>query len=568
MPFGGVNFLNRSSGIFKRIVKPYFILVTIILSVAFFFVYRSQIEKTKGEAYEAAERIASQTAQLLDSYLDAMNSVAEQVKYQDEITKYFYRVKDESAQKNIFETDIINSIDISSRLKNLLVGHTPDYGIFIFNSRGDFVSSRNYMTDRDATAALLKNGVFDRELMRIKAAGGTLVMPPQKDRWSKSREEYITLAKELKNDYSDENAGIIEIRAAMPDFDSGPEEHLLMIRNRSDNTMIYPAGANPQSGYSYISAPLDNAPWEVMLSYGGNIKAALDSKTAAAFVLMYIMLTGGMLLITSHIGRHICEPIAQLSENVRRIALPGEKLAQVNGGIDEIAELEESFSQMLSRISEASVREKKAYALALQAQMNPHFLYNTLAVIAAQGLDEGSEKVYGMCAELSDMLRYVAAYESVTVKLSDEINHTKNYLSLMKARYEEYFDYSINVDDGLLDMPVPKLFIQPLAENCFMHGFKDAEPPWHIEITMHGTRRAWELRIKDNGSGISPEVAQSILDRAEKFSENSEMGSIGGLGTVNTIVRLRLTHNSNTKCVINGDDGTEIIITAGDDNDV
>ena len=101
-----------------------------------------------------------------------------------------------------------------------------------------------------------------------------------------------------------------------------------------------------------------------------------------------------------------------------------------------------------------------------------------------------------------------------------------------------------------------------------MHGFKDAEPPWHIEITMHGTRRAWELRIKDNGSGISPEVAQSILDRAEKFSENSEMGSIGGLGTVNTIVRLRLTHNSNTKCVINGDDGTEIIITAGDDNDV
>ena len=83
--------MNRSSGIFKRIVKPYFILVTIILSVAFFFVYRSQIEKTKGEAYEAAERIASQTAQFLDSYLDGMNSVAEQVKHQDEITSYFYR---------------------------------------------------------------------------------------------------------------------------------------------------------------------------------------------------------------------------------------------------------------------------------------------------------------------------------------------------------------------------------------------------------------------------------------------------------------------------------------------
>ena len=200
--------------------------------------------------------------------------------------------------------------------------------------------------------------------------------------------------------------------------------------------------------------------------------------------------------------------------------------------------------------------------------MNPHFLYNTLAVIAAQGLDEGNEKVYGMCTELSDMLRYVAAYESVTVKLSEEINHTKNYLSLMKARYEEYFDYWINVDDGLLDMPVPKLFIQPLAENCFMHGFKDTEPPWHIEIEMHGTRDAWELRIKDNGSGISAKTAQHILSRAENFSANSEMGSIGGLGMINTIVRLRLTHNSNTECVINGDDGTEIIIRTGGENHV
>lgn len=568
MPCRGVIILNRSSGIFRRIVKPYFILVTIILSVAFFFVYRSQVEKIKGETYEAAERIASQTARLLDSYLDRMNSIAEQVKYQDEITNYFYRVKDEAARQNVFETDIVNGIDISSRLKNLLMGHSPDYSIFIFNNRGDFVSSHNYMTDREATVALLKNGVFDRELMRIRASGGILIMPLQKDRWSKSGGEYITLAKELKNDYSDENAGIIEIRAMLPDFDLLPTDNLLMIRNRGDNTMIYPAGAKLQSGYSYISAPLDNASWEVMLSYGGNISTALDSRTAVAFVVMYIMLTAGMLVLTSLIGRHICEPITQLSENVRKIALPGEKLVQVDGGIDEIEELEDSFSQMLSRISEASKREKKAYALALQAQMNPHFLYNTLAVIAAQGLDEGNEEVYGMCTELSDMLRYVAAYESVTVKLSEEINHTKNYLSLMKARYEEYFDYWINVDDGLLDMPVPKLFVQPLAENCFMHGFNDAEPPWHIEIEMHGTRDAWELRIKDNGSGISVETAQHILSRAEKFSANSEMGSIGGLGMVNTIVRLRLTHNSNTECVINGDDGTEIIIRTGGENHV
>lgn len=558
----------NNKGIFRRIVRPYFILVTIILSVAFFFVYRAQIEKTKGESYEAAEKIASQTAQLLDTYLDGMNSIAEQVKYQDEITRFFYAVNDAPTEKNVFETDVQSSIEISSRLKNLLVGRSSDYGIFIFNNHGDFVSSRNYMVDHAASVNLLKNGVFDRELMRIKAAGGVLIMTPQKDRWSKSREEYITLAKELKNDYSDDNAGIIEVRAALPNFDAQIDDNTLMIRNRSDNAMIYPNGAVAQSGYSYISAPLKNAPWEVMLSYGNNIKTGLDGRTVLIFIFMYITLTAALLLLTSLIGRHICEPIMQLSENVRKIAMPGEKLVQVDGGIDEIDELEESFSQMLSRLAEASEREKKAYALALQAQMNPHFLYNVLAVIGAQGLDEGSERVYGMCAELSDMLRYVAAYESVTVRLTDEINHTKNYLSLMKARYEDYFEYTVDVDDKLLDMPVPKLFIQPLAENCFMHGFKNAEPPWRIDISMHGTKDAWELRIKDNGTGMTKDAAERILSKAEKCCNDMEHGGIGGLGMVNTIVRLRLTHSSNTNCIIHGENGTEIIIRTGDSENV
>ncbi len=560
--------MNKNKSVFKRIVKPYFLLVTVILSVAFAFVYMAQLEKTKSEAYEAAEKIASQTAILLDSYIDGMNSIAEQVKHQDEITKYFFDAKYSGEHENIFEKDVSAGIGISSRLKNILVGRSTDYSIFIYNNCGDYVSSQNYMIDKDAADGLVKGGLYERELMRIRAADGCLITPLAENRWSKSKDEYITLAKELKNDYSDDGAGIIEIRAHLPSYGEEDFTNELIIRNRSDNTTIYPVGISPVSGYSYITAPLKNAQWDVMFAYGGSVKKTPDISTSITFLIMYAMLIVAMFLLTTLIGKHISKPIMRLSENVRKIALPGENLGSISGGIDEIDELEKNFSQMLTRLSQASQREKKAYALALQAQMNPHFLYNTLAVIGAQGLDEGSERVYNMCSELSGMLRYVAEYERVTVRLSEEWTHTKNYLSLMKARYEEYFDYTFTVDECLADMPVPKLFIQPLVENCFVHGFKNVEPPWRIDISMKGNTQSWELRIKDNGCGMSGGDIERILNDADNCTRNIEMRSIGGLGMVNTIVRLRLTHDKNTECIINGEHGTEIVIRTGEKSDV
>lgn len=560
--------MNKRS-IFNRIVWPYALLITAIVSVTFVFVYRAQLQKAKSDFYESAEQMAVQNARILDSYLEGMNSIAEQVKYQDEITKYFYYAKENPCEGNIFERDIEVGIDISSRLKGLLMGRSPDYSIFIFNGDGDYVSSQDYAVDSELASARITEESFTNELMRIKASNGTLILPLHKDRWSRSNSEYITLAKELKNDYSDENAGIIEIRSEFPaDFETELGHNRLFIRNKNDNSIVYPIGADMPSTNSYITAPLSYEQWDVVLEFGGNMRTALDRKTIIVFVVQYITLIFALFLLTMLIGRYISKPILQLSENVRFIANPGETLARVEGGIVEIEELEDSFAQMLERLSEYSEREKKAYMLALQAQMNPHFLYNMLTVIGAQGIDAGCDKVYEMCTELSHMLRYVAAYENVTVRLSEELVHTKNYLSLMKARYEEYFDYSLKVSDELLDMPVPKLFIQPLVENSFVHGFKSVEPPWRVDISMTGNRKSWELRIKDNGIGISKENADEIIRRADECCKNMGVGHIGGLGMVNTIVRLRMTHSKNIKCEINGENGIEIIIRMEEETDV
>ena len=134
----------------------------------------------------------------------------------------------------------------------------------------------------------------------------------------------------------------------------------------------------------------------------------------------------------------------------------------------------------------------------------------------------------------------------------------------MKSRYEDYFSYKIDVSDDLMNIPVPKLFIQPLAENCFIHAFKEKEPPWNIDIKMVGTKDRWELIIKDNGSGISEERIAEIKDKIDKALNERQVGNIGGLGIVNTIVRLTMTHNKNLKYDIYNDNGMKIKIVVGE----
>lgn len=195
--------------------------------------------------------------------------------------------------------------------------------------------------------------------------------------------------------------------------------------------------------------------------------------------------------------------------------------------------------------------------------MNPHFLYNTLAVIGSAGEEGGCENVSDMCLKLSDMLRYVTEYETVTVPLKDEIEHTKNYLSLMKSRYEDYFSYTIDVEKDLLNMPVPKLFIQPLAENCFKHGFKEKAPPWNISIKMRGVESVWTLEIKDNGTGISDEKIESISAQISKAISEKKFNDTAGLGIANTIIRLKMTHNEKIDYSITNDNGMKIKIVSG-----
>lgn len=559
--------MKYQSEFFKKLFRPYFLVFTLIITVAMISVCYATFEHIKNAAYNNELLSARKTAQQIDSYINELNLLVEQVKHQPKATNLFYTLKDDPAAENHFDSDVLNSISISSALKNLLAGRTVTTSIVIYNGNGDFVSSSEYSLNKEYFKKRSSHERYSELLKEIEADNGLKVSLEETGNAFLNGNEYVSIAKVLKNDYSEDVYAIIEVfcnidtlsYAVKDDFKSGA----LLLIDRKSGDVLYPKNSQiKDDSQMRVKASISNVNWEVAAIHTNPFTSSFKFQVIGGLSVIYILLLIMAFSVTSFIGRRVTKPITQLTEYVRGIYAPDSMQEHLidDKAIDEILELEESFDKMLERVNNSLMQEKKAYYMALQAQMNPHFLYNSLAVIGSLGAEDGSDRVASMCSELSDMLRYVTSYETVSVSLREEVEHTGHYLSLMKARYEDYFSYNIDVAQELMVMPVPKLLIQPLAENCFKHGFKSVAPPWRIDIKMTGTPQCWTLTIKDNGSGISDEKIKEIETHVEAMLSQNYIDFDHGIGVVNTIARLKMTHNENIRYEIKNNNGTVINI--------
>ncbi|MDG0813847.1 sensor histidine kinase [Cohnella rhizosphaerae] len=206
--------------------------------------------------------------------------------------------------------------------------------------------------------------------------------------------------------------------------------------------------------------------------------------------------------------------------------------------------MRDSIDQML----EARSRELEAHFEALQSQMDPHFLFNSLMAISSVAREADAPVVVEMCDCLSRMLRYTASHKQSSVDIADEWGHAVNYIRMMKLRYEDFIEAKFDLDDSLAGIRVPKLILQPLVENAFSHGFANATPPYCVAITGTRTERTWALEIKDNGGGFSPSALRRIEEQFRKHDTNlsnhdfSNQLEIGGMTVSNVYIRLKMLY--------------------------
>ncbi|WDC83625.1 histidine kinase [Caloramator sp. mosi_1] len=206
----------------------------------------------------------------------------------------------------------------------------------------------------------------------------------------------------------------------------------------------------------------------------------------------------------------------------------------------EFKTISEAYNKMLDDIKnliELNKEEAKHSIISeikqLESQFNPHFLFNTLEVIKYM-IKIDSQEAVKMILNLSRLLRYSIDINSSKTNLSNELNYTKNYLEIIKSRFKEKFDYTIDVENNIINCIVPKLIFQPIIENCVEHGYK-GENVLLVKITIKKVVDNLIITIEDNGVGISK---SRLSELNEILKNNQSQGNHLGIYNVHRRIQL------------------------------
>jgi two-component system sensor histidine kinase YesM len=220
----------------------------------------------------------------------------------------------------------------------------------------------------------------------------------------------------------------------------------------------------------------------------------------------------------------IASPIARLARRMEGVQAGTMVSVGVPAQKGEIAELYKSYNYMIQRLREQidrtyvfQLNAKEAELKALQAQINPHFLYNTLDSINWLALRYGDEDISEMVIALSGMLRLSLNRGETVIPLKDELRQVDSYVTLQKIRYSNRFDVHYDVDEGIGDCRVVKMLLQPLVENAIIHGFEEIDGGGLIEVGVHERDGMLEFEVSNNGALIDlAEMETRVEGRHDK----------------------------------------------------
>ncbi len=272
---------------------------------------------------------------------------------------------------------------------------------------------------------------------------------------------------------------------------------------------------------------------------------------------VYVLLAVFSLFMIGRTARRMAAPLMELNHAISEVTLENMTFQpHIVTSISEINNINQSFQQMLEHLQEAIARsiqsqagEERANYLALQAQMHPHTLYNTLSMIESVSYMHGDKEVSGLCVCLSQMLRYISDYSKREYTVQDELTHLEQYATLVQKRYEGKLEITVHADPALLSVIIPKFTIQPLVENAVKHSFatRIASLSICVELTVL-SEGGWSLKVEDNGPGFTQEALEKVrrqfeeCDRSLMRHQDVINTKIGNLGLSNIYVRGRILY--------------------------
>ena len=261
----------------------------------------------------------------------------------------------------------------------------------------------------------------------------------------------------------------------------------------------------------------------------------LPAKLLAALIIGAFILLAFMWLINTYIAKNVIYPIQRLVDSMAEVQNGWLHRVSMNVSDDEIGLLKNSYNAMLIEINqliEELLQKEKTLRMAeldaLQEQMKPHFLYNTLDMIRYMALENRTDEVYNMLETLGNFYRRFLSKGSTDLSLGEEIEIVKSYLSLQRTRFEDIFTDEYEIEEGLSSIRVPRLILQPLVENSIYHGIRPKGEHGVIRVTVKRQENFLFLSIYDNGIGMS-------AHQRELLFSGKDSRSFGFQGTIERI---------------------------------
>lgn len=343
--------------------------------------------------------------------------------------------------------------------------------------------------------------------------------------------------------------------------------------------------------YDYISTYINSLNNEQFkynsVNYDRLLVALRYLEVISTIVLLVITIFNVVLIVI--VTRSITEPLMKLSKAAYEVAGGNFEvdLVQVNSS-DEVEIVTKAFNNMIISIHQYIIKIKESMELEskmmekelmmtnhlkdaqlkyLQAQINPHFLFNTLNAGAQLAMMEGADKTCLYIENMADLFRYNMKSFDQDSTIGDEIKLVDNYIYILNVRFSKKIKFMKEIDDDLLNVRVPSMILQPLVENSVNHGIRDIEYDGEICISVHMDEAYIDIIIMDNGAGMEQQVIDKVMNSKlgdrETRKERTVLKDSNGIGLGNVINRLRLYYEREDVFEIESDGinrGTKVTI--------
>lgn len=319
----------------------------------------------------------------------------------------------------------------------------------------------------------------------------------------------------------------------------------------SDSERGYYDGSKAMSIYEKLDVSF--APWTLVkqIPHQSLYKNSTELTSINAIIAVLALLT--VIFGTLWISIRITKPIKQLASYMNQVQTGRLDVEIDVKSPDEIGALARRFRQMMDTINNLILREyrlelanKTNQLKALQAQIDPHFLYNSLQSIGTLALQHNVPRIYSLLSSLANIMRYNMRNSEAMVTLEDEINHLELYLELQQERFGDQLEVVWDIDPESLTAPVPKMILQPIAENYFKHGMDGRSGTGRLLVSSRVTEeRRLIIRIENTGASIDTDELLKLQDLLQQAAGHEEINNGYSIGLNNVLMRLNL-YSDNT----------------------